>query len=198
MEDKMKVMDLLEELEDMVDVAKNLPLTSKVMVNAGDIFNIVREIRLALPNDIQQAKWIKDERENILADAKEEYERIIKEAQKQADYLVQNDIITSRATELAERIKKNAENQAKMTMIRSYEYVDRMLYDMEQNVDVFNMKVFGEMYGEMEKKMTEIGNTLSKNRSEIKNLAIKTNEGMHMIDYDDEDDDESDNSDDLK
>lgn len=190
MDDTMKVMDLLEELEDMVDVAKNLPLTSKVMVNAGDIFNIVREIRLALPNDVQQAKWIKDERDNILADARVEYERIIKEAQKQADYLVETDNITVRANELANRIKLDAENQSKMTMIKSYEYVDRMLYEMEQNVDFFNMKVFGEMYSEMEKKMNEINDTLAENRHEIKELALKTKNGADYDEYDEYDDDD--------
>ena len=42
---------------------------------------------MALPDDVQQAKWIRDERDRILADAKAEYERIIREAKKQADYL---------------------------------------------------------------------------------------------------------------
>ena len=82
MEDTMKVMELLEELEDIVDAATNVPLTSKIMLEAEDVFNIVREIRLALPDDVQQAKWIRDERDRIIADAKAEYERSIREAKR--------------------------------------------------------------------------------------------------------------------
>ncbi len=52
------------------------------------MFSILSEGPLALPDDVQQAKWIRDERDRILADAKAEYERIIREAKKQADYLV--------------------------------------------------------------------------------------------------------------
>lgn len=76
MEDTMKVLELLEELEDIVDAATKVPMMSKVMVEAEDVFSIIREIRLALPDDVQQAKWIRDERDRILADAKTEYERI--------------------------------------------------------------------------------------------------------------------------
>ena len=62
MENTMKVLELLEELEDIVDEATGLPLTGKIMLDAEEIFQIVREIRLALPDDVQQAKWIRDER----------------------------------------------------------------------------------------------------------------------------------------
>ena len=101
MEDTMKVLRLLEELEDIVDEATGLPLSNKIMLDSEEIFQIVREIRLALPDDVQQAKWIRDERDRILEEAKTEYERIIREAKKQADYLVETDDITLRATKLA-------------------------------------------------------------------------------------------------
>ena len=51
MENTMKVLELLEELEDIVDEATGLPLTGKIMLDAEEIFQIVREIRLALPDD---------------------------------------------------------------------------------------------------------------------------------------------------
>ena len=138
MEDTMKVLELLEELEDIVDNATNVPLTSKIMLEAEDVFNIVREVRLALPDDVQQAKLIRDERDRILADAKAEYERIIREAKKQADYLVETDDITLRATKLAQEIREDAELHAKMLKMRSYDYVDKMLYDMQAKMDELN------------------------------------------------------------
>ena len=42
MEDTMKVLKLLEELEDIVDDATGLPLSNKIMVDAEEIFQIVR------------------------------------------------------------------------------------------------------------------------------------------------------------
>ena len=174
MEDTMKVLELLVELEDIVDNATNVPLTSKIMLEAEDVFNIVREVRLALPDDVQQAKWIRDERDRILADAKAEYERIIREEKKQADYLVETDDITLRATKLAQEIREDAELHAKMLKMRSYDYVDKMLYDMQAKMDELNMRYFGEMYANLEKTFEQINQTLSDNREEIKTLAYKT------------------------
>ena len=174
MEDTMKVLKLLEELEDIVDDATGLPLSNKIMVDAEEIFQIVREIRLALPDDVQQAKWIRDERDRILGEAKAEYERIIREAKKQADYLVESDDITLRATKLAAEIRQDAETHARVMRMRTYDYVDKMLYDMQEKMDELNMKYFGEMYTNLEQTFTAINETLAANREEMKNLAYKT------------------------
>ena len=174
MEDTMKVLELLEELEDIVDAATKVPMMSKVMVEAEDVFSIIREIRLALPDDVQQAKWIRDERDRILADAKTEYERIIREAKKQADYLVETNEITARATKLAQEIKDDANINAKILKMKTYEYVDKILYDMQAKMDEMNMRYFGEMYSNLEKTFDQINQTLSANREEIKDLAYKT------------------------
>ena len=174
MEDTMKVLELLEELEDIVDAATKVPMMSKVMIEAEDIFSIVREIRLALPDDVQQAKWIRDERDRILEEAKAEYERIIREAKKQADYLVETDEITMRATKLSQEIRQDAEVHAKLLKMRTYDYVDKMLYDMQAKMDELNMRYFGEMYANLEKTFEQINQTLSDNREEIKTLAYKT------------------------
>ncbi len=174
MEDTMKVLELLEELEDIVDAATKVPMMSKVMIETEDIFSIVREIRLALPDDVQQAKWIRDERDRILEEAKAEYERIIREAKKQADYLVETDEITMRATKLSQEIRQDAEVHAKLLKMRTYDYVDKMLYDMQAKMDELNMRYFGEMYANLEKTFEQINQTLSDNREEIKTLAYKT------------------------
>ncbi len=174
MEDTMKVLELLEELEDIVDAATKVPMMSKVMVEAEDVFSIIREIRLALPDDVQQAKWIRDERDRILADAKTEYERIIREAKKQADYLVETNEITARATKLAQEIKDDANINAKILKMKTYDYVDKILYDMQAKMDEMNMRYFGEMYSNLEKTFDQINQTLSANREEIKDLAYKT------------------------
>lgn len=78
---------------------------------------------------MQQAKWIRDERDRILADAKAEYERIIREAKKQADYLVETDDITLRATKLAQEIREDAELHAKMLKSVRMTMSNKMLYE---------------------------------------------------------------------
>jgi len=174
MEDTMKVLDLLSELEDLVEDATQMPLTNKVIILPEDVYEIIKDIRLALPEDIQQAHWIREERDRILADAKVEYERIIKEGKKQADYLVETNEITKRAKKMGQDMLSEADMNSRILKMKTYDYVDKMLYDMQGKMDELNMKYFGEMYTNLEHTFQEIGETLSANREEIKQLAIRT------------------------
>lgn len=173
----MNVLDLLEEIEDIVDTAPGLPLTGKIMVDSTELLEIVREIRLGLPDDVQQARWVKDEKTRILNEAKAEYEKIIIEAKKQAEYLVESDDITLKAQKLAEEITTKAEESARMLKMRTYDYVDKMLFDMQTRMDELNMKYFGEMYTSLENTFDGINGVLAANRDEIKELAYKTQNG---------------------
>ncbi|MCR5182435.1 MAG: ATPase [Clostridia bacterium] len=174
MEDTTKVLDLLDELEDLLEGATSVPLTNKIVLESEDLFGIIKDIRLALPDDMQQAKWIIDERDRILHEGKEEYGKMIREAKKQAEYLVDSDEITRRATKKAETIIEDANIQSKFLKMKTYDYVDRMLYGMQQKMDELNMKYFGEMYTNLEHTFTAINDTLTQNREEIKSLAYKT------------------------
>lgn len=173
----MTVLDLLEEIEDIVDTAPGLPLTGKIMVDANELQTIVRDIRLSLPDDVQQAKWVKDEKERILTEAKAEYEKIIVEAKKQADYLVETDDITLRAQKMAEEIRTAAEEYSMVLKMRTYDYVDKMLFDMQARMEELNLKYFGEMYVNLEKSFGEIDHVLQGNRDEIKAMAYRTQNG---------------------
>ncbi|MCI5688195.1 hypothetical protein AALA24_06605 [Anaerovoracaceae bacterium 42-11] len=177
----MTVLELLEEIEDIVDTAPGLPLTGKIMVDANELLEIVREIRLSLPDDVQQAKWVKDEKERILSEAKSEYEKVIVEAKKQADYLVEHDDITLRAQKLAEEIRMQSEEYARVLKMRTYDYVDKMLYDMQGRMEDLNLKYFGEMYANLEKTFEEIGGVLQGNRDEIKAMAYRTQKGEDEV-----------------
>ena len=152
MEDTTKVLDLLDELEDLLEGATSVPLTNKIVLETEDIFGIIKDIRLALPDDMQQAKWIIDERDRILLEGKSEYERMLREAKKQADFLVDSDEITRRAMKKGEDI----------------------IQDSRVNSKVLKMKYFGEMYTNLEHTFTAINDTLTENREEIRSLAYKT------------------------
>ena len=186
----MTVLELLEEIEDIVDTAPGLPLTGKIMVDANEVLEIVREIRLSLPDDVQQAKWVKDEKERILSEAKSEYEKIIIEAKKQADYLVETDDITLKAQKMAEGIQKTAEDYAKVLKMRTYDYVDKMLFDMQAKMDDLNLKYFGEMYANLEKSFEDINGVLQGNTDEIKEMAYMTQNGQDGVFVRREDEDE--------
>ena len=59
------VLQLLDELEDVMDSSKAVPFSSKVTVNKEEIYDIISEIRMKLPNELKQSKWVIEERNKI-------------------------------------------------------------------------------------------------------------------------------------
>ena len=58
----MEIFTLLETLEDILEKSKKVPFTNKAVVDKDEIVEIIQEIRLKLPDELKQAKWIKEER----------------------------------------------------------------------------------------------------------------------------------------
>ena len=60
----MEVMLLLDALEDILDKAPNLPLSSKSVINKEELHEIIKEIRIKLPDEIKQARGLRRKAEN--------------------------------------------------------------------------------------------------------------------------------------
>ncbi|HPX71022.1 MAG TPA: ATPase [Bacillota bacterium] len=169
----MKVLELLDELEEIMAASSAVPLLKKVMVDPDEITEIVREIRLELPDEIQQAQWIKNERARILEDAKAEYEGILDEAQIKADKMVEHDEITIKAKQKSEDILANARDYAQITMMESLDYSDQILNALQQKMDMIYGSYFTDMYGELQATFDKISNNLSFSRNEIKDKIYR-------------------------
>ncbi len=169
----MKVLELLDELDEIIDVAGSVPLVRKVMVDPNEITEIVKEIRLELPDEIQQAQWIKNERERIMTEAKNQYEQIIADAQKQAESLVENNDRTVQSKMRADELMNVTEETAKQLKVSTYEYLDGILYNFQGKMEHLNSIYFGDMFGSIEKAFEEINTALAANRGELQEMAYK-------------------------
>ena len=169
----MRVLELLEEIEEIVDTAAGFPLTGKIMVDSQELLEIVREIRAELPDEIQQAQWIKNERERIIAEAKNQYEKVISDAQKQADALVENNDITTKSKLRADELMKVTENTARQLKIGTYDYLDGILYSFQGKMSQLSDLYFGDMFSTLEKAFKEINEALEANREELKDMAYR-------------------------
>ncbi|MDD6190999.1 MAG: hypothetical protein PUB75_05360 [Firmicutes bacterium] len=169
----MRVLELLEEIEEIVDTAAGFPLTGKIMIDSEELLEIVREIRAELPDEIQQAQWIKNERERIIAEARTQYEAVIDDAQKQADALVENNDITVKSKLRADELMNVTQNTAKQLKIGTYEYLDGILYNFQGKMEHLSSIYFGDMFASIEKAFNDINDALAANREELKDMAYR-------------------------
>ena len=76
----MDVLVLIDKLDDLVHNAKAVPLTDQVRIDREEIYDILDQMRATIPEEIKQARWIVKERQEMLAEAKRECDRILGEA----------------------------------------------------------------------------------------------------------------------
>ena len=101
------------------------------MIDKDELLDIIQELRLKMPDDLKQAKWIKGERQRILLEAQKEATSIIKTAEDKIISMINENEITKKANEAAQEIIRNAEKRAKEIRMGTRQYVDNALYEAE-------------------------------------------------------------------
>ena len=77
----MDIMEIVDMMEEAIEKASAVPLTGKVMIDKGELLDYIQEIRLVYPDELKEAKWVKEERQRILSEAENRAEAIQKNAE---------------------------------------------------------------------------------------------------------------------
>lgn len=128
----MEILSVLETLEDLVEKSLTVPFSGRCLVDKEEILEIIKEVRLKLPDDIKQAKWVKEERQRILLEAQKEANTILKDAEGKIASLVDEHEITKKAYEQANEIIGNAQKNAREIRLGTKDYADSVLNKVEE------------------------------------------------------------------
>ncbi|AKL95521.1 H+ATpase subunit H [Clostridium aceticum] len=131
----MDVLKLLEELEEIIESGSSIPFAHKVLVDRDEVLEVIKEIRIHLPDEVKQAQWIKEERQRILVEAQQEADTIIEEANEHVIAMVEQDEITKIARSQAEEIIAEAQMGAKEMRLGARDYADEILSNVEGVLD---------------------------------------------------------------
>ncbi len=128
----MEVLNSLEKMEDLLE--KSWTIFGTTMVNRKELIAAINDIRLKLPEEIKQAKWVKEERQRILLEAQKEASSVIKEAETRIVSMIDENEITRKAYDQANETIINAQRTAREIKQGSLEYADEVLAKMEENL----------------------------------------------------------------
>ena len=128
----MEIFSLLENVEELLENGAKVPFSNKVMVDVEELKDILEDIRLKLPDEIKQAKWVKEESQRIIADAEQEAQSILKQAEGQIVTMLDEHAITQQALEKKEEIIQNANKVSKEISIGTRDYADAVLGKVEE------------------------------------------------------------------
>ena len=127
----MEIFTLLETLEDILENSKKLPFSSKGIVDKEEVLEIIKEIRLKLPDELKQAKWVKEERQRILVEAQKEADDIVKEAENRIISMIDEHEITRKAYEQKAEIIETANEMSREISKGTKDYADGILEGIE-------------------------------------------------------------------
>lgn len=128
--------ELVNMLYDMVSDAWSLPFgAEKCLVEREKVLDLIDEIRVNLPKDLEQARAIVENRNEILAQAKREAESIKSTAEERARHMVAEDEIVVSSRQKANELMSLAESKSKELRRAANDYAEDTLRRLESVIE---------------------------------------------------------------
>lgn len=130
----MDIQHLVDRLEQALNESFRFPLSAYLFVNEDRVFNIIDQMRVAIPEEVKRANRIEAEKDRILAQAKEEADRIRELAKQEAAELVRRDAVTLSSQQRADNMLERARREAEALRHDADAYVVEVLINLEEDL----------------------------------------------------------------
>ena len=137
----MDIMEIINLMEESIVKASVVPLSGKILIDKEELLDFIQEMRLSYPDEVKEAKWVKDERQKILNEAEGRADSMLKTAEAKMIQMVDESEIARQAQEKADAILEDATIQASKLRTDSDQYADDVLGDVERRLEMLLKKV---------------------------------------------------------
>lgn len=129
------VEELLDMLFELVDEAKNVPLSSdKCMIERDRALDLIDDIRAQFPMELAEAKKLLAARVEYIASAKREADLIRQQAEEQAKQMLAENEVLNQARQMSNDVMKQAEERSRELKRSANEYCEDALRRTEEAV----------------------------------------------------------------
>jgi len=125
------ILSLVDRLEGLVRDAKRMPLSNKLAIDEQALINLIDQMRLSIPDQIQEAEALLRQRDALLARAQDEARRMLQEAQVR----IAEERVRQAAEEEAEIIREEARERALAFEEAARQYAVDTLRDLGQRLE---------------------------------------------------------------
>jgi DNA repair exonuclease SbcCD ATPase subunit len=128
------IQHLVDRLEDLIDEGRHMPFSKYTMVDEERALEIIDQMRISIPEEIEKASRVLAQRDRILAAANEDAARIIQQAREQGVQLLDREATVQAAQSRAANIVEQARQEAEAITAEADRYVMETLAKLEQNL----------------------------------------------------------------
>src|SRR3989337_2146517 len=108
----MDLLKWLEMLDDLVSKSFQIPLSGWVIIKEDELYNISRQIRMSLPDEVKAAQDVVMHGDKIRKEAEEKSRLILKDVEQRAKELVSEHVLVQQAKEQANTVMQEDPTQA--------------------------------------------------------------------------------------
>ena len=130
----MDIQHLVDRLEDLIDEGRHLPLSKFTMIDEERALELIDQMRISIPEEIEKASRVLAQRDRILAQANEEAARLIQAAREQGVQLLDREATVQAAQSRAANIVEQARQEAEDVVVEADKYVGDTLSRLEQQL----------------------------------------------------------------
>lgn len=109
---KMAIQEQIDKLESIIAQGSRVPLLDKVMVSMAEVLAVLDEIRLAVPEEVKEARRILKERDHLLSEAQKESSRLLSDSQAALDSRIRDSEMVKLAEERAREVLRKAQTES--------------------------------------------------------------------------------------
>ena len=121
----------LDELADLVESARAMPMSASCIINRIEFLDRIDELRKLLPGELTSAQQILEERGAVVAEGHDEASRILEAAKAERARLVAKTEVVREASRQADAILAAAQADADRMRLEIDDYVDSKLANFE-------------------------------------------------------------------
>ncbi len=130
----MDIQHLVDRLEDLVDEGRHMPFSKYTMIDEERALEIIDQMRISIPEEIEKASRVLATRDRVLAQANEEAARVVQLARQRSEQLVEQEPPVQAARNRAAQIIEQARQEAEGIVAEADKYVLDELTRLEQHL----------------------------------------------------------------
>ena len=130
----MDIDQIMNEIEEKIDSCRTIPIWGRGIIDKDEILDMIQDMRKKFPEEMIQAKWVKEERQRIINDAQKEAAAMIKATEEKIAAMVNEHDITQQAYAKANQIVDSAQQNSREIRLGANQYADDVLRALEEEL----------------------------------------------------------------
>ncbi len=177
----MDILYLLDRLENLIASSRRMPLVNQIILKEADILSVIDEMRMVIPDEIQQARRIVQDKERILSQANVEAANIVSRARAESERAMNREGLLRAAEGRSQELMRQAEEQAQELVRQAKRHSEHL----QNDADTYVSETLHGLKEHLTSIETEVSRTILSIERGLESIAMQGN---------DEDDNEEENA----